>query len=444
MKAYIDRSKEELLSLKEELTKKYDEYKSLNLSLNMMRGNPAPEQLDLSNKLFENFDETGFTSADGSDCRNYGVPFGLTEVRQLFADILDTEMENVIVGNSSSLNMMFDTLMRACAFGEVDSDKAWFQIEGRKWLCPVPGYDRHFKVTQQLGFDLIPVPMTENGPDMDIVEKLVSEDDKILGMWCIPVYSNPDGYVYSKETCERLCSMKTAANDFRIFWDNAYCVHYLKDAPDRILNILDECKKTGKEDMVFIFASTSKISFPGAGVAVMAGSVNNMKQVAGLMGIQCISYDKINQLRHVKYFKDMDGIMAHMAKHKEILAPKFNMVLDMLDKELGTVRKSLSSMVESRSWGFCGADFINCAVLYESDIDPLELLKICKKIEKCMGRNEQMEYASDGSRIYHDRIIDIDIILSGEQRIDLPDLVVPHPRMREREFVMGPLMEIFH
>lgn len=337
MKAYIDRSKEELLSLKEELTKKYDEYKSLNLSLNMMRGNPAPEQLDLSNKLFENFDETGFTSADGSDCRNYGVPFGLTEVRQLFADILDTEMENVIVGNSSSLNMMFDTLMRACAFGEVDSDKAWFQIEGRKWLCPVPGYDRHFKVTQQLGFDLIPVPMTENGPDMDIVEKLVSEDDKILGMWCIPVYSNPDGYVYSKETCERLCSMKTAANDFRIFWDNAYIVHHLYDDVNeqaKYEDILKLAAKCGNPNRIYEFASTSKISFAGAGLACMAANQVNLDNAKKILAVQTICSNKVNQLAHAHMFPNLDAVKERMSQHAAILRPKFEKVVEILSREL--------------------------------------------------------------------------------------------------------------
>ncbi len=332
---YREYSAEQLNELKSELLAQYEAYKAKNLKLDMSRGKPAPEQLNLSIEMLTHCLDGDYKSENGIDCRNYGVLDGIPEAKELMRPLLGVAEDEIIVGGNSSLQLMYDTIARAMLLGVYGGEKPWCKSSKVKFLCPAPGYDRHFAICESIGIEMITVPYLEDGPDMDMVEKLVAEDEAIKGIWCVPLYSNPDGIVYSDETVRRFANLSPKAKDFRIFWDNAYCVHYLKDAPDRILNILDECKKTGKEDMVFIFASTSKISFPGAGVAVMAGSVNNMKQVAGLMGIQCISYDKINQLRHVKYFKDMDGIMAHMAKHKAILAPKFNMVLDMLDKEIG-------------------------------------------------------------------------------------------------------------
>ena len=329
-------SKEQLSAFKAECEKEYEAYKAKGMKLDMSRGKPGADQLDIAMPMFDVFTNSASMIADdGTDCRNYGMLTGIPDAKKLFGALLGVGTDEIIIGGNSSLSLMYDTVARAVTHGVYGSEKPWGKCEKVKFLCPAPGYDRHFAICETFGIEMITVPMKNDGPDMDMVEKLVAEDEAIKGIWCVPLYSNPDGIVYSDETVRRFANLSPKAKDFRIFWDNAYCVHYLKDAPDRILNILDECKKTGKEDMVFIFASTSKISFPGAGVAVMAGSVNNMKQVAGLMGIQCISYDKINQLRHVKYFKDMDGIMAHMAKHKEILAPKFNMVLDMLDKEIG-------------------------------------------------------------------------------------------------------------
>ncbi len=329
-------SKEQLSAFKAECEKEYEAYKAKGMKLDMSRGKPGADQLDIAMPMFDVFTNSASMIADdGTDCRNYGMLTGIPDAKKLFGELLGVGTDEIIIGGNSSLSLMYDTVARAVTHGVYGSEKPWGKCEKVKFLCPAPGYDRHFAICETFGIEMITVPMKNDGPDMDMVEKLVAEDEAIKGIWCVPLYSNPDGIVYSDETVRRFANLSPKAKDFRIFWDNAYCVHYLKDAPDRILNILDECKKTGKEDMVFIFASTSKISFPGAGVAVMAGSVNNMKQVAGLMGIQCISYDKINQLRHVKYFKDMDGIMAHMAKHKEILAPKFNMVLDMLDKEIG-------------------------------------------------------------------------------------------------------------
>lgn len=329
-------SKEQLSAFKAECEKEYEAYKAKGMKLDMSRGKPGADQLDIAMPMFDVFTNSASMIADdGTDCRNYGMLTGIPDAKKLFGELLGVGTDEIIIGGNSSLSLMYDTVARAVTHGVYGSEKPWGKCEKVKFLCPAPGYDRHFAICETFGIEMITVPMKNDGPDMDMVEKLVAEDEAIKGIWCVPLYSNPDGIVYSDETVRRFANLSPKAKDFRIFWDNAYCVHYLKDAPDRILNILDECKKTGKEDMVFIFASTSKISFPGAGVAVMAGSVNNMKQVAGLMGIQCISYDKINQLRHVKYFKDVDGIMAHMAKHKAILAPKFNMVLDMLDKEIG-------------------------------------------------------------------------------------------------------------
>ncbi|MBO7449162.1 MAG: aminotransferase class I/II-fold pyridoxal phosphate-dependent enzyme [Clostridiales bacterium] len=338
MKAFKDMSKDELNALKIELEKEYSDYKDMGLNLNMMRGNPAPEQLSLSNKLFEGLEEkTSFKTKAGVDCRNYGLPTGLPETKELFAQILDTKAENIFIGNASSLNMMFDTLMRACAFGEIDSDKPWFQVEGRKWLCPTPGYDRHFKVTEKLGFELIAVPMTPNGPDMDIVEELV-KDPKVLGMWSIPVYSNPDGIVYSKETCERLASMKTGAKDFRLFWDNAYVVHHLYDdeaTQGSVPDMLALCEKYGNANRVYEFASTSKISFAGSGLACMACNTANMEAAVKTIGIQAICSNKVNQLAHSVMFPDLNAIKERMSKHADILRPKFEMTINVLKKELG-------------------------------------------------------------------------------------------------------------
>ncbi|MBQ8175547.1 MAG: aminotransferase class I/II-fold pyridoxal phosphate-dependent enzyme [Oscillospiraceae bacterium] len=329
-------SREQLSAFKAECEKEYEAYKAKGMKLDMSRGKPGADQLDIAMPMFDVFTNSASMIADdGTDCRNYGMLTGIPDAKKLFGALLGVGTDEIIIGGNSSLSLMYDTVARAVTHGVYGSEKPWGKCEKVKFLCPAPGYDRHFAICETFGIEMITVPMKNDGPDMDMVEKLVAEDEAIKGIWCVPLYSNPDGIVYSDETVRRFANLSPKAKDFRIFWDNAYCVHYLKDAPDRILNILDECKKTGKEDMVFIFASTSKISFPGAGVAVMAGSVNNINQIAALMGIQCISYDKINQLRHVKYFKDMDGIMAHMAKHKEILAPKFNMVLDMLDKEIG-------------------------------------------------------------------------------------------------------------
>ncbi|MBQ8780438.1 MAG: aminotransferase class I/II-fold pyridoxal phosphate-dependent enzyme [Oscillospiraceae bacterium] len=329
-------NKEQLEAFKADCVKEYEAYKAKELKLDMSRGKPGADQLDIAMPMFDVFTNSASMLADdGTDCRNYGMLTGISDAKKLFGELLGVGMNEIIIGGNSSLAMMYDTIARAWTHGVYGSEKPWGKCEKVKFLCPAPGYDRHFKICEHFGIEMINIPMHSDGPDMDMIEKLVAEDEAIKGIWCVPLYSNPDGIAYSDEVVKRFAALSPKAKDFRIFWDNAYCVHHLTDTPDRILNILDECKKTGKEDMVFIFASTSKISFPGAGVAMMAGSANNMKQVAELLGIQCISYDKLNQLRHVKYYKDVDGIMAHMEKHKAILAPKFKLVLDTLDSELG-------------------------------------------------------------------------------------------------------------
>jgi len=329
-------NKEELSAFRSECEKEYEGYKSKGMKLDMSRGKPSTEQLDLAMPMFDVFtNAASMLTSDGIDCRNYGCLTGIHDAKVLFGDLLGVKEEELIIGGNSSLAMMFDTVSRAMTHGVYGSEKPWGKYDKIKFLCPVPGYDRDFAICESFGIEMINIPMHSDGPDMDMIEKLVSEDETVKGIWCVPLYSNPDGIAYSDETVKRFANLSPKASDFRIFWDNAYCVHHLTDTPDKILNIFDECKKTGKEDMVLIFASTSKISFSGAGVAIMAGSVNNMKQITKLMGIQCISYDKINQLRHVKYFKNVDGIMEHMAKHRAIIAPKFNLVLDMLDSEVG-------------------------------------------------------------------------------------------------------------
>lgn len=335
---YLNCSREELEKEYAVLAKEYEDVKGKGLKLNMARGKPGKEQLDLSLDLLDVLNsKSDFIGSDGMDCRNYGVLEGIEECRKLFGDILGVDSEYVMVGGSSSLNMMFDTISCLMTKPIVEGCKPWYEVKSRKFLCPVPGYDRHFGITEYYGFEMIPVPMTENGPDMDVVEKLVESDDSIKGIWCVPKYSNPQGITYSDETVKRFAALKPAAKDFRIMWDNAYCIHDINDTPDELLNIFDECKKNGTEDMPILFCSTSKITFPGAGVAAMAASDNNMKVFKERYNYEVISYDKLNMLRHVRYFKDFDGVMEHMQKHKEVLRPKFDIVLNALDENLRPV-----------------------------------------------------------------------------------------------------------
>ncbi len=326
-------SKEQLNAIINELQNRYEVFKAQNLKLDMTRGKPCTEQLDLSMDMLDIKSSELKKADDGTDARNYGGLDGLPEAKALFGEMLGVAANEIIIGGNSSLNLMYDAVSRAMLLGIMGSTP-WCKLDKVKFLCPSPGYDRHFAICELFGIEMIIVDMKQDGPDMDAVERLVSSDDSIKGIWCVPKYSNPDGITYSDEVVDRFAALKPAAKDFRIFWDNAYCVHDLTDEPDQLKNILAACKAAGNPDMVYMFASTSKISFSGAGVAVMAGSVDNMNYIKKSLTIQTIGHDKVNQLRHVKYFKNMDGIKAHMKKHAEILKPKFDTVLDILEKEL--------------------------------------------------------------------------------------------------------------
>lgn len=332
---YNAMSKEALLALREDLAANFEQKKGLGLNLSMARGKPAKEQLDLSMPMLTIIDEnTPMVGEDGMDFRNYGVLPGIKEARKLFADLLEVQPENIVMYGSASLALMYDTISRAYIHGVLGSTP-WSKLDKIKFLCPVPGYDRHFTICESFGIEMIPVPMDDNGPDMDMVEKLVSEDPFVKGIWCVPKYSNPSGIVYSDETVKRFAALKPAAEDFRIFWDNAYCIHHLyEDKQCEILNIVEECAKAGNPDMVYEFCSTAKVTFPGAGISCMASSKANIDAAIKMMNAQIISHDKLNQLRHVLFFPTADDMKAHMMKHAAIMRPKFDTVLDMLDKEL--------------------------------------------------------------------------------------------------------------
>lgn len=335
MKNYMEAPTDVLLKELETLRTQYVRYKADIVRLDMTRGKPSADQLELSEKMLgiiqkneDCFDENGL------DCRNYGNLDGIPEAKKLFADVLGVLPQQLILGGNSSLNMMFDTVGRAFCFGNLDSVRPWSQEEKIKFLCPSPGYDRHFAICQQFNIKMIPVPMLEDGPDMDMIESLVAEDSSIRGIWCVPKYSNPTGTVYSDEVVRRFARLKPKAQDFRIYWDNAYAVHDLYDTHPEILNILDECEKAGNPDMVYMFSSTSKITYPGSGVAMLAASVANIEHMKKQMSVQTIGPDKLNQLRHVRMFKNKEGLLAQMKKHAEILRPKFETVLRILERDL--------------------------------------------------------------------------------------------------------------
>lgn len=335
MKAYRQLDREKLLELKKELTQQFDEVKAKGLSLDMSRGKPGKDQLDLSMPMLDLVNAgSDMKCENGMDCRNYGVLDGIPEAKRLLSSMIDTDSEHVIVFGNSSLNIMFDTVSR-CMLKGVLGSTPWCKLDKVKFLCPSPGYDRHFKVTEFFGIEMITVPMLPDGPDMDVVEELVSKDEAIKGIWCVPKYSNPQGYTYSDETVRRFANLKPAAKDFRIFWDNAYCVHHLyEEDQDSLLDIITECEKAGNPDLVLEFASTSKVSFPGAGVSVLVASKANLEEVKKYITTQTIGHDKINQLRHVRFFKDVEGIEEHMMKHAALIRPKFEAVLNTLDREL--------------------------------------------------------------------------------------------------------------
>ena len=335
-KAYASMSREELLSLKEELNKEFQGYKEKGLKLDMSRGKPSIAQLNLSMGMMDVFhSESDLKCEDGTDCRNYGVLDGIPEAKRLLASIAEVNPNNIMIFGNSSLNVMYDTVARAYMFGLL-GHTPWCKLDKVKFLCPAPGYDRHFKITETFGFELITIPMHEDGPDMDMVEEYVNNDPAVKGIWCVPKYSNPQGYSYSDETVRRFARLEPAAPDFRIFWDNAYGVHHLYDHDqDHLIELLAECKRAGNPDLVYKFASTSKISFPGSGVAALATSHNNLEDIKAQLKNQTIGHDKVNQLRHVRFFGDIHGMVEHMRKHADIIRPKFEAVEEILERELG-------------------------------------------------------------------------------------------------------------
>ena len=335
MKPYLEMTDEELKLELDELRKEYKKVQAMDMQLNMSRGIPCIDQLDLSMGMMDVLDSSSdLTCEDGTDCRNYGQLTGIEEARELLGDMMENNPKDIIIYGNSSLNVMFDTISRVWTHG-VMGNTPWCRLPEVKFLCPVPGYDRHFAITEYFGIKMIPVPMTPTGPDMDIVEKLVSEDATIKGIWCVPKYSNPQGISYSDETVRRFARLKPAAPDFRIFWDNAYGMHHLyDDHQDYLIEILAECKRAGNPDLVYKFSSTSKITFPGSGIAAVATSPNNMVDFVATLKYQTIGHDKVNQLRHVRFFGDIHGMVEHMRKHAAIIRPKFEMVENTLAEHL--------------------------------------------------------------------------------------------------------------
>ena len=355
MKKYSEFTREELLLEKSALLEKYNEYKASGLKLDLSRGKPNSDQLDISLPLLsEARPREKCFSENGVDCRNYGVLDGIPEMKRLFADMLGIKEEYIAVGGNSSLQLMYDTITRAMLFGVVGSERPWCQEPSRKWICVTPGYDRHFKMTEVLDFELLSVKMTETGPDMDEVERLV-KDPTVKGIWCVPKYSNPSGNTYSDETVRRLAKMECAAPDFRIMWDNAYAVHDLGEEGDRLLDIFGEAEKYGTLDRIFYFTSTSKITFPGAGVAMMAASPANLKQISQYLGVQTIGYDKLNQLRHTTYFADAKAVHSHMMKLAEFIGKKFRITLDALSTLRGL---GIAEWTEPRGGYFVSLDVL--------------------------------------------------------------------------------------
>ena len=337
MQKYQEMTKEELIVEKATLEKQFEEIKALNLKLDMSRGKPSAEQLDISMDMLDVLDSKSLLkSENGMDLRNYGIMDGIPEAKRLMAEMMGCDEKNVIVYGNASLNIMYDQISRAMVLG-ICGNTPWGKLDKVKFLCPVPGYDRHFAITALFGIEMINIPLYEDGPDMDMVEEYVNNDPAVKGIWCVPKYANPSATSYSDETVRRFANLKPAAPDFRIFWDNAYCVHHLyADNQHEILDILSECEKAGNPDMVFEFASTSKVTFPGAGVAALATSEKNLADIKKQMTIQTIGHDKINQIRHVRYFKNLDGLKAHMMKHAEIMRPKFELINELLTAEVAS------------------------------------------------------------------------------------------------------------
>jgi len=333
MEAGVGMPSSGLSERRKELLKEYEGYKSQGLKLDMSRGKPGSDQLDLSMALFNNIEN--LISEDGIDCRNYGALDGICEAKRFFASIFNLSEDEIFIGGNSSLNLMYDLISKAFIHGLNGFEKPWGKLEKVKFLCPSPGYDRHFAITEHFGVEMITIPMTAEGPDMDMVEEMVSKDSDIKGIWCIPMYSNPTGITYSDNVVRRLAAMETAAEDFIIIWDNAYAFHHLYDTPDTLLDLIGECRRAGHPNRTYMFSSTSKITFPGAGISMMASSPENIACLKKQIAIQTIGFNKINQLLHVRFLKDAEQLKAHMKKHAEILRPKFEAVIDILDRNLG-------------------------------------------------------------------------------------------------------------
>ena len=346
-------SREQLQERLAALTEKYNEYKSMGLKLDMSRGKPGADQLEITNDMLDPALLGDYKASNGFDVRNYGILDGIPECKKLFSEILDIAPENLIVFGNASLTIMYDYIAQCMIFGA--GAQPWAAQQGIKFLCPVPGYDRHFAILEHFGIEMINIPTNGNGPDMDMIDELI-KDEKVKGIICVPMYSNPSGTTYSDETVRRFASLKPAAKDFRVIWDNAYIVHELTDTPDKLLNIFEACKEFGTEDYFVEFTSTSKITFPGAGVSAIAASDNNIAEIKKRLNFQTISYDKLNQLRHVKYLKDVDGIKAYMQKHAEIIAPKFQMVLNMLASEIKPL--GIGKWVEAKGGYFISYDTV--------------------------------------------------------------------------------------
>lgn len=362
MLPYSQRSHQELEQLHRQLIERYEDWRGKGLTLDMSRGKPAGVQFDLVGDMLDTLNsDSSLKSADGLDCRNYGNFDGIPECKALFCEMLGVNFDELFIGGNSSLALMYSSIAKMMLFGVRKGAQPWCKLDKVKFLCPSPGYDRHFAITEHFGFEMIPIEMTPNGPDMDEVERLVASDESIKGIWCVPKYSNPQGITYSDETVRRFANMKTAANDFMIMWDNAYAVHDLyPNDRDQVLNVLDECKKAGNPDRVMMFASTSKVSYAGAGVAAFACSTEIMKRMKKLISIQTIGFDKINMLRHARYFKNLAGIMEHMDQQAQLLRPKFETVIRIFEKEL--TGKEIAEWVNPKGGYFISLDVMNgCA-----------------------------------------------------------------------------------